>query len=75
MVVAAIITAVGQFVASTRIDANATQIAQKHDADRTADAILKSIASVGGADDNPWVVGIDASRGFYYQEAAVAKLE
>lgn len=75
VIAAAIVAECGQFISSSTFQANATQIGKKNDSDRRGDAILKSIAAVGDAADNPWVVGVDASRNFYYREAALAKLE
>jgi len=69
-VVTAITTAVGDFIESTQIEANATQVAQEYDADRRAGGIIKSIADLGDARGNAWIAGVGLDREFYFKVGA-----
>jgi len=69
-IVSAIVTDAGQFIDSTYIETNVSQLEQEFDTDRKADEILNSIAQVGDSGFNKWIWGVDAEREFYYKQAA-----
>jgi len=70
----AIITAVGDFVESSTIELNTTQVAQKYDSDRRSGDVISSIAEVGDSSYHRWIAGMGANRHFYYRETARAAL-
>lgn len=70
VVVTAIEAAVGDFVLSTQIEANGTQVAQEYDADRRAGEIIKSIAELGDATGLTWVAYMGLNRTLYFQPSA-----
>lgn len=70
VIVTAIISDVGQFIVSTDIQDNVTQLEQKFDTDRKANQIIQSIASVGDSGFHKWIAGADADAEFYYNQAA-----
>ena len=59
---------IGEFIRSTDIRANGTQIEQTIDADMGADSIIKSIVGMGDSSLNTWVAGVDHTREFYYRK-------
>jgi hypothetical protein len=61
---------IGEFIKSTDIGANATQVAQEYDADRRAGGIIKSIADLGDINGNVWIAGVGLDREFYFRSAA-----
>jgi hypothetical protein len=61
---------VGEFIKSTNIGANATQVAQEYDADRRAGGIIKSIADLGDVNGNVWIAGVGLDREFYFKPGA-----
>ena len=61
---------VGEFINSTDIGANATQVAQEYDADRRAGGIIKSIADLGDVNGNVWIAGVGLDREFYFKPGA-----
>jgi hypothetical protein len=69
-VIAAIVTACGQFVSSTKYDPNNTQVTREYDQDRKALDIIESIVSLGDANGYSWVYGMEAGRTFYYRAAS-----
>lgn len=69
-VVAAVIAEMGDFVASSTIETNTTQIAQKLDSDRRGGDIVESVAEAGDSAYHRFIVGIEAVRHFYYRETA-----
>ena len=73
-VIAAILAAKAQFVASTDISANATQVSTKYQTDRRAGGIIKDIARLGDNIFQRWVTYWDFGRHFVYEEAAPARL-
>lgn len=68
-----IITAVGQFVATTNILANSTLVTMEYDADREALGIIDGCADLGDLNNNIWVDGMEVDRDFYFREAAPAE--
>ncbi len=70
VLIAAIITDVGQFVASTDIQDNITQLEQEADTDRYPGELITSITAVGDGGLNKWIAGFEADRKFYYRQAA-----
>lgn len=70
VVIANIITAVGEFIASTDIDDNTTQIAQEYDADRAGGDIIQSALALGDGAFHRWVGGVGPGRIFYAKQAA-----
>lgn len=61
---------IGDFIASSDIGSNATQVAQEYDADRRAGGIIKSIADLGDVNGNVWIAGVGLDREFYFKPAA-----
>jgi len=68
-VMQAIVTACGQFVASSVIGPNNTVITREYDADRHPLDIMESIASLGDSDGYTWVIGMTRGRKFYFTQA------
>jgi hypothetical protein len=68
--VSTIVTAVGQFVASSTIQANATPVTRELDADRRAGEMIESICDLGDSNFLLYVAGMEAGRKFYYRQAA-----
>ena len=68
-IVDAIITDVGEFVSSTEIEDNISQIEQEADTDRMAGEIITSICAVGDGGLNKWIAGFEANNKFYYRQA------
>jgi len=68
-VVSAIITDVGEYIRSTTVDTNTTQVPQEYDTDRYAKSILQNIAQIGDGAYHKWVVGVTGNRDFYYKQA------
>ena len=68
--VGAIITAAGDFVASTVITTNGTQITQEYDADRRAGGIIKAAADLGDGTGLTWVAYMGLDRVFYFDASA-----
>ncbi len=67
-IVAAINTAVGEFIASTRVDTNTTAVNQYFNDDRTALEILQSIAGLGDSSNNRWVMHVMDGRKLIYEQ-------
>ncbi|TET82455.1 MAG: hypothetical protein E3J37_07245 [Anaerolineales bacterium] len=61
-IAAAIITACGQFVASTDITTNTIQVPKEYDNDRKAKDVLESLAGMGDASGNRWLSRVEADR-------------
>ena len=51
-----ILDAVGEFVASQELGANATTVTKKYDADRKALDIIANMAALGDSNNNRWIV-------------------
>jgi len=73
-VVITVVTAVGDFIASTEYDGNATAVTRVFDADRRANDIIESICDLGDGDYNLFVAGVEAERHFYYRQGAPSEL-
>ncbi len=69
-IIAAIIADVGQFVVSTDIQNNITQLEQEADTDRYAGELITSILAVGDGGLNKWVAGFEEGLKFYYRQAS-----
>jgi len=69
VVMTAIVTACGQFVADTVIEPNNTLVTQEYDADRKALDIMESLASLGDSDGYAWLMGMTVGRLFYLTQA------
>lgn len=65
-----IVTAVGQFIASTARQVNVAQVNRLHDADRWAGDILFDFAQLGDIANHPWGIGCYDNRQLIYQEIA-----
>jgi hypothetical protein len=65
-----IITAVGEFVNSTDIATNVTQVNEEFDSDRTGLDLVQSLCGVGDGGLRPYVAGFRKDREFYYKQAA-----
>lgn len=70
VLVAAIINDAGDFVLSTDIQDNITQLEQEADTDRYAGELITSITAVGDGGLNKWIAGFEAGMKFYYRPAA-----
>ncbi|MFQ5609636.1 MAG: hypothetical protein ACE5F8_05125 [Woeseiaceae bacterium] len=68
--IADINTSVGQFIASTDLDANTLQVAQYTNEDLTALEQIQAIASLGDASDNRWLAYVLEDRKLYYKPAS-----
>lgn len=71
LAVSDIVTTKGQFVASTKLDANTTAIPKYTDMDRSALDLLQSIASQGDSSGNRWLIQVLEDRKLYYRAASV----
>lgn len=60
---------VAPFVASSKIEGNASVVTKEYDADRKAGDILQSIADLGNSQFRIFIVGMEEDRNFYYKEA------
>ncbi len=69
-VVAAIITAVGQFIRNGYYEANATPVAQVIDVDRRGKEIVRDISRLGDLGYRPYLCRVDPERDFYFMSAA-----
>lgn len=69
VVMAAIVAACGQFVRASEIEPNNTLVTREYDADRKALDIMESIASLGDAEGQAWLIGMTKGRYFYYTAA------
>lgn len=69
-VVAAVIAACGEFVSTSTVETNTTQVARKFDSDRRAGEIIENYAGVGDSIYHRWIAGFDSNRHFYYKMAA-----
>ena len=73
-VVASVITAKGEFIDSTDIETNSTQIEREIDSDTWAGDFIQAIARYGDSEYNRWVCGVGWGRRFYYRQAARSEL-
>jgi hypothetical protein len=64
-----IITAKGQFIASTQLSANGTSVSKVYDSDRGAGSIVADIARLGDWEGNRWLVRMGVGRKLYYKQA------
>ncbi|KKK45420.1 hypothetical protein LCGC14_3165530 [marine sediment metagenome] len=62
-------TDMGEFVVSTDIQDNVTQLEQEADTDRYAGELITSICAVGDGGLNKWIAGFEAGQQFYYRQA------
>lgn len=69
VVVQAIIDDVGEYIRSSTVDTNTTQVPREYDTDRMAKSILQNIAQVGDGAYHKWVIGVSGNRDFYYKQA------
>lgn len=70
IVVAAIFanTEVMQFIKSFEVATNVTPVSREFDNDRRPFEVLKSIASLGDSNRNPYVVGVEADRHAFFRQ-------
>ena len=61
---------IGEFVAGTIIEANATQVTREYDADRRADGIIKAAAELGDSTGLTWNAYMGLDRIFYFTPSA-----
>lgn len=73
-VLAAAVAASGQFIASTSIEPNVSQVSQEFDSDRNVGDILVSLASLGDMAYNRYVIGMYENRKLIYERAAKPRL-
>ena len=73
-VIAAILAAKAQFVASAAISANATLVSTKYQTDRRSGGITKDLTRMGDNAFQRWITYWDFGRRFVYEEAAPARL-
>jgi len=67
--IAAVITAVGQFIASTSITANTSPVLQLQDADKLAWNVIEGATQLGDVSNNRYVVGVYEDRKLTYAQA------
>jgi len=67
-----VLDAVGDFVASYKVDPNSTQVTKEYDADRRALDIILGVTSLGDSHDRRWIVKMDAGRIFRYKQGKPA---
>lgn len=67
-----IITAKGQFVASSSYGANATPVSEVYDVDRRTGDVIQDIARLGDSSYRRWLARMGNNRIFYFQSAARA---
>lgn len=65
-----IVSETGQFVQSSYIESNSTQIDREFDTDRKPGEIMQSVAALGDGGFKKWLVGMRFNREFYYKQAA-----
>jgi len=70
LVVDDIITAVGDFIASSRTETNTTPTPKVYDIDRKGGEIIKSIAGMGDSSYNRWIARLNVGRAFVFEAAA-----
>ena len=61
---------IGEFVAGTVIESNATQVTREYDADRRAGGIIKAAAELGDNTGLTWNAYMGLDRIFYFQPSA-----
>lgn len=61
---------IGEFVANTIIEANATQVTREYDADRRAGGIIKAAAELGDSTGLTWNAYMGLDRIFYFKPSA-----
>jgi hypothetical protein len=61
---------IGEFVAGTVIESNATQVTREYDADRRAGGIIKAAAELGDSTGLTWVAYMGLDRIFYFAPSA-----
>jgi hypothetical protein len=61
---------IGEFVAGTVIESNATQVTREYDADRRADGIIKAAAELGDSTGLIWNAYMGLDRIFYFESSA-----
>ncbi len=66
-IIAAVVTAAGEFIGSVEITANTSQASQVYDSDRTASAILLDLARRGDSSNNRYVLGVYEERKLIYE--------
>lgn len=67
--IADINTAVGQFIASTDIETNTTQVSQEYDRDELAGNAILDLARLADSSDNRYIVGVYEGRVLKYEQA------
>lgn len=70
-----VITAVGQFVATSDIVENTQQVTQEYDSDDTAFNIITGLVRLGDASQNRHIAGMYDNRKFVYEQILGATLE
>jgi hypothetical protein len=73
-IIAAVITACGQFVGATSIANNPTLVTKEYDADRFAGDILFGLTKLGDSAFRRYVIGMYEGRRLIYEQAAPARL-
>lgn len=73
-VIAVILAAKAQFVASTNISANASPVSTKFQTDRKSGGIVRDMTRLGDNIFQRWITWWDFGRHFVYEEAAPARL-
>ena len=73
-VIAAVLAAKAQFVASTGVEGNSTPVSTKYQTDRRSGGIIKDCARLGDAAFRRYITKWDFNRHFVYKKAAPAVL-
>ena len=71
-IVTDVVSETGQFVNSSYIENNSTVVDREFDTDRKPNEIMISLAALGDAAYQRWIVGMGWEREFYYKQAARA---
>ncbi len=74
-VIAAVITADGQFVANTDIDTNTQSVPATFDKNEIAWGVISEISRAPDTNNTPWVVGMYNDRTFKYKARLVATVD
>lgn len=73
-IIQAVLTACGQFIASSSIETNVTQVNQQYDSDRQAGDVVASLAGLGDMAYNRYAIGVYEDRKCIYERAPRARL-
>ncbi len=70
LAIADVNTSAGQFIASTSLSTNTSQIKKYYNNDETALKVIQDIASLGDSSNNRWIIQVLEGRILYYRVAS-----